>query len=191
MFRVLWDRQSCSTSDPGRPGWLTSSTEFLSQTHWVSHWTGVTQSWLRKALFFFFFFSTLMEHKLWQQKRWANCNYTTIRNAFCILQQFWGKWRVCFETSLQRWKKKRGRGQESWSTLWKSCTTLNCWNGSVDLLVHAVACYLWLGRDLEDIDSLVGFCFPSSSLSVGPQSRQWGAEGPASWVGSRWSSVAA
>lgn len=64
----------------------------------------------QKSSVLFFFFSTLMEHKLWQQKRWANCNYTTIRNAFCILQQFWGKWRVYFETSLQRWEKKSGEG---------------------------------------------------------------------------------
>lgn len=186
MFRVLWDRQSCSTSDPGRPGWLTSSTEFLTGL-------GSLSPGLEKLCFLFFvFFPTLMEHKPWQQERCANRNYRTLRNAFCILQQFWGKWRVYFETSLQRWKKKTGEVlPESWSTLWKSCTTLNCWNGSVDLLVHAVACYLWLGRDLEDIDSLVGFCFPSSSLSVRPQSRQWGAEGPASWVGSRWPSVAA
>lgn len=185
----------CEIASPAPPqiqaarvGWLPAQFSVTNPLSFSLDWGHSVMAQKSSVLFFF---STLMEQKLWQQKRWANCNYTTIRNAFCILQQFWGKWRVCFETSLQRWKKKRGRGQESWSTLWKSCTTLNCWNGSVDLLVHAVACYLWLGRDLEDIDSLVGFCFPSSSLSVGPQSRQWGAEGPASWVGSRWSSVAA
>lgn len=104
MFRVLWDRQSCSTSDPGCPGWLTSSTEFLTGLGSLSHG-------LEKLCFLFFvFFPTLMEHKPWQQERWANRSYRTLRNAFCILQQFWGKWRVYFETSLQRWKKKTGEG---------------------------------------------------------------------------------
>lgn len=109
----------CEIASPAPPqiqaprvGWLPAQsfchkpTEFLTGLGSLSHGSEKLCS---------FFFSTLMEHKLWQQKRWANCNYTTIRNAFCILQQFWGKWRVCFETSLQRWKKKRGRGQESWS----------------------------------------------------------------------------
>lgn len=31
------------------------------------------------------FFFSFIEHKPWQQKRWANCNYMTIPNAFCIL----------------------------------------------------------------------------------------------------------
>lgn len=98
-----------------RPPGLADSQHRVSVTNSLSFSLDWCHSVMAQKSSLFFFF-TLMEHKLWQQKRWANCNYATIWNVFCILQQFWGKWRVYLEISLQRWQKKWG--EESWNTLW-------------------------------------------------------------------------
>lgn len=82
--RCLWCRiwRCLLSQNPGPLSWLTPNTVLLSQPHWISYSAGVTQSVLRKALIL-----TLIEHRPWQRKRWADCNFVVIANAFCILQQ--------------------------------------------------------------------------------------------------------